>query len=322
MINENKTKWNEFVVKNNGSFLQSYEWGEFQKSLGRKIWRIEIDGLKALIIRHNLPLGRNYLYCPRPVILSEAKNLVEIEKFVNKVKIIAREEKSIFFKVEPKDNVDYSEFGFNKSQKELQPSKTLILDLSKTERELLSQMHQKTRYNIKLAKRKGVTFEETKDHEFIGIFLKLLEKTSKRDNFYTHSKDYYKKMVDVLDDNDMLKIYVTICKEKAITTNLVIYFGDTATYLHGASDHEYRQVMAPSLLQWQTILRAKERGYKYYNFWGIDENKWPGVTRFKRGFGGKEVIYSGAYDLVFKKSWYKAYNVARKFKIKLTNLVK
>ena len=103
-------------------------------------------------------------------------------------------------------------------------------------------------------------------------------------------------------------------ERKIIAGNIVSFFGNTATYVHGASSNEYRNVMAPYLLQWEVIKIVQEKGYKYYDFYGIDEKKWPGVTRFKLGFSGNIVEYPGTFDLAFDNLWYNMYKVLRKIR--------
>ena len=294
-----KSQWNQFIIKNNGSFLQSWQWGEFQESLGRKIWRLEIAGSKGLIIKHNLPLGKSYLYCPRGPI-------GPIEMFLEKVKEIGQQEKSIFFKIEP------PEVCISRTRLKihtLQPQKTLILDITKPEEELLNQMHPKTRYNIRLAQKKGVTIEESK--EKIDDFLRLSKETAQRDKFHLHPKKYYQKMLEVLGQEGMVKLFLAKYQNQIIVANLICFFGQTAVYLHGASDYSFRHLMAPYLCQWQAILEAKKQGFKYYDFWGIDEEKWPGVTRFKKSFTGQEITYPGSFDLVSQPIWYKIYQLAK-----------
>lgn len=276
------------------NFLQSKEWAGFQKSLGRKIWQID----NILFIKHNLPLNKNYLYSPR----CEGKFLSE--SFLEKVKEIAKKENSIFFRIEPIEDIYLK--NFEKSTN-LQPQRTLILDLKKSEKEILNQMHQKTRYNIRLAEKKGVVIKKG-DKKDIEKFLPLLEDTAKRGGFHSHIKEYYKKMLEI----PGIEIFLAEFKDKIIAANIVIFFDKITTYLHGASDYNYRNLMAPHLLQWEQIKEAKKRGCVEYDFWGIDEEKWPGVTRFKKGFGGKEISYLGAFDLVFNSLWYKIYKIARK----------
>ncbi len=304
-----KEEWNQFVVANNGSFLQSWQWGELQESMNRRIWRLETERLKGLIIEHNLPLGKNYLYCPYGPI-----GQGNLHIFLEEAGKIARQERSIFFKIEPKTDLSLKDFKFIKSKKQIQPSlKTIILDISKSAEELLAQMHQKTRYNIRLARRKGVKIEISSgnNHQEIDKFLELSAATAKRDKFHLHPREYYKKMLEILGGQGMIKLFLAKYQNQIIAANLICFFGQTATYLHGASDYNFRQLMAPYLLQWQAILEAKQLGLKYYDFWGIDEEKWPGVTRFKKGFNGQEITYPGAFDLVFQPTWYRVYNLTR-----------
>ncbi|MFC1700800.1 lipid II:glycine glycyltransferase FemX [Patescibacteria group bacterium] len=265
----------------NISFLQSRGWGEFQKSLGRKTWWI--DG--ALVIEYDLPFGMSYLYCPHSDIVPDVKEIIG---------------KHIFLKVEPLSVIPRD---LIKSSKEWQPSKTIILDLEGVS---LEKMHSKTRYNIRLAEKKGVVVKERKD---IDIFLNLLKKTAERDKFHLHEDNYYQKMMEVLD----VKMLVAEYQGEIIAAGL-FHFKDKAIYLYGASDYKHRNLMASSLLQWKAILKAKELGCRQYDFWGIDEKKWPGVTRFKRGFGGKEVSYPGSFDLVLRPIWYKIYNLLRRLR--------
>ena len=284
-----------------GSFLQSAQWQEFQKALGRRTWRLH----KVLVIKHDLPLGKNYLYSPRPSVMSVAG-----QSFLNDVKKIAEEEKSIFLKVEPDREFRISNFEFRKSPKRLQPQRTIILDITKSGDDLLKQMHQKTRYNIRLAQKKNVAVEQ--DNGQVEKFLELSKQTAQRDKFYLHPQDFYRGMIKVLGPSGMVKLFLAKRQGRIIAANLVCFFGKTAYYLHGASDYNFRNLMAPYLLQWQAILQAKELGCEQYDFWGIDENKWPGVTRFKRGFNGHEITHPGAFDLIFRPIWYQIYQLARK----------
>ena len=286
------------------SFLQSKNWLDFQKSLGRKVWQID----SVNIIKHNLPLGKSYFYSPR----TEGDFLSK--EFLTKLKKIADQENAIFFKIEPQKQINENllkKSGFIKG-KDIQPRKTLILDITKTEKELLNQMHYKTRYNIRLAEKKGVEIraksQKSKVKNF-EEFWRLLQQTAKRGNFRTHPKEYYKKMLEIIPETEL---FIAEYQNRVIAANIVIFYQKTAIYLHGASDYQYRNLMAPHLLQWKQVLEAKKRGCIEYDFWGIDEKKWPGVTRFKKGFGGKQVIYPGAYDLVFQPVWYRIYRIAKK----------
>lgn len=284
------------------SLLQSAHWQEFQKALGFQVWRLN----QILVIKRNLPLGKNYLYSPRPSIVKS--------DFLEEVRKIAKKEGSIFFKVEPQNNFQFSPsvggFNFQISPKQIQPQKTLILDIDKPEEDLLAQMHSKTRYNIRLAEKKGVIIRQ--DNEQVNSFIELLEQTAQRDKFHLHPREYYRQMIKILGSMGIVKLFLAEYQNKVIAANLISFFGRTAAYLHGASDYNSRSLMAPYLIQWRAILEAKKNGCGYYDFWGIDQQKYPGVTRFKKGFNGQEINYSGSFDLIFQPIWYKIYQIARR----------
>ncbi len=281
------------------SFLQSSAWLDFQKSLGRKVWQIG----SVNIFKHNLPFGKSYFYSPRygGDFLSES--------FLSKIREIAKQENAIFFKIEPLQRVQNNLF---RKSTNIQPQRTLILNITKSEQELLDQMHYKTRYNIQLAHRRGVAIKKqvtgNKKQDYFEDFWKLMRETTKRDGFHPHPKEYYRKMLEI----PGIELFIAEFGNKIIAANIVVFYEKQAIYLHGASDYEHRNLMAPHLLQWEQIKEAKKHRCIEYDFWGIDEKRWPGVTRFKRGFGGMEIIYPNAHDLVFQPIWYKIYKIARK----------
>ncbi|MCK5123144.1 MAG: peptidoglycan bridge formation glycyltransferase FemA/FemB family protein [Candidatus Pacebacteria bacterium] len=383
---EQKEIWNKFIAENcSESFLQSWEWGEFQKSLGRKIWRIGIveDDLLAvaLIVKYDLPFGWSYFYCPRgPVVkISNIKYQISniLDFLFSEIKKISKKEKSLFLRIDPltplapilsrgerehaspfkKKTGEISAMRIlKKSPNEIQPRDTLILDITKSEEELLKEMKQKTRYNIRLAGKKelrirnyelGIDNKENFKEKF-EKFWELIKETSQRDKFVSHSKNYYWKMLENLVNkkqdtryknqkninnqtsknkrNLQARLYLAEYSNKIIAANMVLYFGDMAVYLHGASSNEYRNVMAPYLLQWRQIMDAKEAGCKKYDFWGVSSEvaeaerpighsaSWGGITKFKKGFGGYEKNYIGAYDLAFNNIGYPIYGFMRKIK--------
>ena len=336
------------------SFLQTEEWLEFQKSVGRKAWRFvypeqgrgDDAHITANIIQHDLPFGMNYLYIPHgPVVdfpdalraMPEAtgkfttghgpevhleqitggiKN--ELTQFISYIKNLAREQKSIFVKIEPlQDSVIELLYraGFKKSSKEVQPHRSVIIDLEKSENELLAEMHHKTRYNIRVGEKRGLQSREKNDLE---SFWKLLKHTAKNDNFSTHEKSYYEKLLNtpnlhariVFVEHDVRPL--DNIKDRLIAGAILLTYGDTLYYLHGAMDRNYKSMMAPYILHWQIIKWAKEQGLKHYDLWGIDSQKWPGVTRFKLGWGGRQIEYPDALDLPIRRFWFMMYKILRR----------
>ncbi len=195
---------------------------------------------------------------------------------------------------------------------QIQPRRTLILDLVRSEEELLSAMKPKTRYNIKVAQKHCVKIDE--GDEYFADFWRLLRQTADRDEFTAHGEDYYRKMLEALSPAGLLRLIAASYDGKVVAANLVVFFGDWCCYLHGASDYACRDKMAPQLLQWETILLAKSLGKKYYDFWGVDERRWPGVTRFKTGFAPETAFtsYAGAFDLPLNKFWYWIYKLLKR----------
>ena len=300
----------------NKSFLQTEEWLTFQKSVGNNAWRFDDGKIAANIIRHRLPFGMNYLYIPHgPAIdfnaISGSIN-DEIAQFVSYLKKLAREERSIFIKMEPLDDKvpeALHHFKFKKSAKEIQPDRSIIIDLEKPEYDLLGAMHHKTRYNIKVAERNNLKFVTGNN---IDAFWSLLKRTAKNDNFSTHPQEYYEKLCSTPD----LKVEMVFVQHEgvAIAGAVLLAYGDTVYYLHGAMDRDtkYKPMMAPYLLHWEVMKWAKGYSMKYYDLWGIDAKKWPGVTRFKLGWGGRQVEYPGAFDMSIRGFWFLMYKILRK----------
>ncbi|MFA5024000.1 MAG: peptidoglycan bridge formation glycyltransferase FemA/FemB family protein [Patescibacteria group bacterium] len=322
---EQLNQLNQFVKKSADvsgmEFLQSFEWGELSQAEGEGILRVaardnqEFFGAATLIKK---PLFRKlfgrdcfYWYVPRGPIGSKEG----IEFLLRELKKI--KPRALFVRIEPKEfndgqtgfNGKQRGFGYSQRTVDLQPKKSLLLDLDKSEAELLAAMAQKTRYNIRLAEKKGVKVALGSAAD-ISEFWRLMSLTGNRDNFRLHSKKHYQALLDF--NAEFIKLFFASYEGKNIAAGIFCFSGDKVTYLHGASDNEYRNVMAPYLLQWELIKQARRAGYRYYDFFGIDEKRWPGVTRFKLGFGGREVNYPGTFDIVFRPGLYGLYKLVRK----------
>ncbi|PIR13157.1 hypothetical protein COV49_03180 [Candidatus Falkowbacteria bacterium CG11_big_fil_rev_8_21_14_0_20_39_10] len=314
---DNQEQLNSFAdSQKHSQFLQAWQWGEFHKKVSGLVVRLGVEDngkiiAAATIIKKELPMGKSYFYCPRgPVIeesrMADAQKILEI--LFDELKKIASYEEAMFLRFDPVFKLPETKYQINKTI-DVEPSKTLILGLDKSEEELLKAMHQKTRYNIRLAEKKSIKIVEPGLNKF-NDFWSLLSETSSRDDFRLHGIDYYREMLKV--DSEYTKLLFAQYKGELAAGNIVSFFGDTVTYAHGASANEFRNTMAPYLLQWHTIKLAKAKGYKYYDFFGIDEFKWPGVTRFKLGFSGEEVEYPGTFDAIFDIGWYQVYKMVRR----------
>lgn len=315
---------NAFVTNHpHGHLLQSYEWGEAQESFGEPIFRVVVEengiifGVATVIVK-TFYKNFHYLYCPKGPIFSPTAKPETKKLLFDAIHAEAKKRGSLFLRVAPEAE-EKPEWlsNFRKADHELEPHETLMLDLNKSEEQLLSEMKSKTRYNIKVAQKKGVRVTSGTDKKFMEIFLQLNRETAKRDNFTVHKDAYYFSELEALGPAGFLKVYVAYANEKPIAANLVSFFGSRATYMHGASSNESRNLMPTFALQWEAIRDAKVLGKKQYDFWGITTSEdpkhpWAGITRFKMGFGGTVVKYIGAYDLVYSKMLYSLYRLYKR----------
>ncbi len=332
-----KQAWNNFVLSlPYSSFLQSWQWGEVQDLLGRTHWRWLIEDNRkltgtALVIRRDLPFGRSWLYVPRGPMVDWSQTLPAWPDFRAKLVELAEEEQAIFVRIDPaisereqspaaRARREAMGDAFRKAEREVQPRHTLILDVTISEQELLAAMHAKTRYNVRLAERKGVHVRFTQAKEDVEIFLQLAREVQSRSGFHYHPDEYYRAIMETLGAEGMSELAIAEYAGEPVAAHMMVYAGGVASYIHGASSFAHRQVMAPAYLYWQTILRAKEKGCTKYDFFGIAPadapagHPWAGVTRIKSGFGGKREDYIGAYDLVLDAGLYHFFSIARRAK--------
>ena len=282
-------------------FLQSKAWADFQSMLAHPA--IEVGG--NYIYVYTIGPFR-YGYVPRGAVISD--DIVER----------LRSHRLHWIRVEGELRTTLPTL----LTRARQPGTTLILNLSRTEEELLDQMHSKTRYNIRLAERKGVTVREGADAE---VFSALNRETTERDGFKSHDAEYYATFLAI---PGVRQFTAYSPQGIPIATILTISTPDTMTYVHGASSNTDRQLMAPYLLQWHAITAAKQSGQVQYDFWGIAPifpqgtapketcyngycwtvtHPWTGITRFKVGFGGDVITYPDATDVILRPLYYKLY---------------
>lgn len=310
----------------NKSFLQSNSWEKFQNLSGKKTFWVD----DKLLMQIPIILGQTYLYSPRPYFKTEE----ELEKFIQKASKIAKQNDAFFLRFEPITDFKIDEKKYNlKKVKPYQPQNSLLLNLKKTSDEILSNMHSKTRYNIRLSERKGVKITKSTKISDINIFYDIASETAERDKIKFYPKEYYLNLAKTFLLNKKMIIYLAKYKNNYLASNLVINYSDTSIYLYGTSSNINRNVMAPYLLQWQSILDAKKNAFKYYDFWGIaplnktdhkfeianQKHAWKGISRFKLGFAPNEktgiyITYPGCFEISFGKKRYLLYSMFKKIK--------
>lgn len=306
-------------------FLQSWAWGEFQQAVGRQILRLgAFDGDTlvgaALVIEHELILGQRYLYCPRGPI---ATSSTVLQALYQAIRTQGDKVGAMYVKIDPPQyRFRFSESDFPKSYKPgttLQPRHTIVINTTTSPAEILAQMNQKTRYNIRLAEKRGVTVRWSNEQSDFAIFLDLIERTYARQGVRAHSRNYYQKLFFTLSGAGMANLVLAEFAGQVLAANLMIWHQKTATYLHGGSSDNHKDLMAPHVLQWATIQEAHRRGIHDYDLWGAAptgeaNHKLSGVTRFKEGFGGQLVEFPPAANLILQPQWYWVYRMAKRMR--------
>lgn len=306
--------WNKMVSENApsfGAFLQSWEWGEFQRQLGRKVVRVDHVSQEgrtiAQAIQMPLPFGQFYWYIPKG---PNGNAPIEFQTDVLRSELPG----AIFMRLEPADA------GSMLQVKDVQPSTTMMLNLERGEDELLAGMKSKTRYNIRLSERKGVISKVVGLDRFED-FIRLMEQTAKRDQFLAWPHAYYRTLLETLEGGEARAfIAMAFYEDRPLVGNIIVDFQDTRTYLYGASSNLHRNVMAPYHLHWFLIQDAVKKGFKTFDFWGVapedasDDHRLKGVTRYKAGFGGDVVSMPGTFDLPTKHMWYSFYKLGKRIR--------
>lgn len=284
------------------SFLQSSEWQEIQERMGRKTARLG----NILVIRHDLPARLHYLYSPRP----ESPD----GDFFSDVSRYARKSGAVFLKIDPAEYQAVQAAASIVPAFSLQPRSAIRIDCRGAEDGLLARMHPKTRYNIRLAERHGVAVRAVPAGEAqaaLPLFLEILRETAGRNNFFLHPDRYYKILLEVKSKDFSNELWFAEHRGTLLAAAMVNWHrpSGAATYLHGGSRSDQREVMAPYALHWAIIREAKKRAFAAYDLGGIDEERWPGLNRFKKGFGGSMVEFPLSCDIVFKPGWYRFYRL-------------
>lgn len=328
--NQDKEFYNNFITSHEtGSFLQSWAWGEWQAVLGRPVarFKFQVDG-KTLgvmqIIKMPLPFDQYYFYCPYGPVLAEDGNFqFPISNF--RKSLHKNFSDTVFVRIESKQLwLPATGYPLLTKVKNIQPGKTLVMDLTKTEEGLLAGMHHKTRYNIRLAEKHGVkVVDEFHLVNGKGIHAKeaveLIAKTSSRQGYKSQGQDYFENLVNFFAVQNPgteinLHIYKALHENELLASAIILDFGRTRTYLFGGSSEQKKNLMAPYLLHFKAMQDAKNLGLSFYDFWGIETAKGdtPGFVRFKLGFGGTQKEYTGAYDIIVNRWKYRVYKLLRK----------
>lgn len=295
--------------------LQTSAWGDLKRAFGWQVLRVQSGAAAAQVLLRQLPLGLRFAYIPRGPMGDWLPSLMP------ELDAACRSAGAFALIIEPDAPDDpvladaLNSHGFRPSRQTIQPRRTLVVDLHGTEDDVLARMHQKTRYNIRLAAKKHVTVEAWHDLDSFGS---MMQQTASRDGFGSHHAAYYARAHALFHPSGSCKLLVARHAGQPLAALMVFARGRRAWYLYGASLELERQRMPAYLLQWEAMRWARARGCTSYDLWGVPdaelaelERDFPlradglwGVYRFKRGFGGDLVRLIGAWDRVYRPRRY------------------
>jgi len=308
LISQDKKEYQKIVTH----VIQSWEWGEFRKSLGLTTLRFGLFQkdhlhLAFTITLHKIPFTNLFFgYLP--------KGPLPNKELAQALKQIGKDYNCAFIKIEP--NILSQESSaldqdFKPSPKALFTKYNFVLDLHPSEEELLKNMHQKTRYNIKVAQKHGVIVEEREDDKAFKTHLELFFETTKRQGYLAHDEAYHQKVWNILKEAGVAKLLIAFYTPEGSTERIplcswmLFHFQDTLYYPYGGSSDKYRNTMASTLVAWEAIKLGKKLKCQQFDLWGAgdpnasENDHYAGFTRFKKTLGAQLVEYLGTYDLVF-----------------------
>lgn len=313
--------WNTLLKEYPGAhLLQSTAWGTLKSDFGWDASYVTAGDTGAQVLFRSLPLGFSLAYIPKGPVGPDWEALWP------EVDALCRSRRAVFLKVEPDawEGEGAGErlraAGFRPSNHTIQPRRTLVLDISGEEEDILARMKQKTRYNIRLAGRKEVEVKPSSD---IGVFSQLMDVTGERDSFGIHTQAYYQRACDLFHPVGACELLIATYEDQPLAGLMVFAQGKRAWYFYGASNNQHRNRMPTYLIQWEAIRWAKQKGCTTYDLWGVPDvseeeletqftdrfdSLW-GVYRFKRGFGGELKRAEGAWDKIYNPLLYAGYKI-------------
>ncbi len=307
-------------------FLQSEYWQKFKNDYGTPA----IIAGDVLYTVHKIPFSNyNYAYCPRVNPLDIKFN--ELEESLKQNGCIA-----VHFDVpniikgstKEKEAVNFLKEHCVVSQRDEFAKANFFIDLTKSEEELLNNMHKKHKYNVNYAQRNGVTVIENSTKEGFEKFYALYKETGQRQKFYFRSHTYLEKLWDVVSTAGLGHILIAEHEEKPLAAWLLINYDGVLYYPYGGSTEEKKNVFASNLLGWETIKLGKKLGCSLFDMWGASEDlndeadSYHGFSIFKSKFGAQHVLYINSYDLVLNPPLYKIFTTANDLRWKLLNILR
>ncbi len=330
------SEWDsQIALLPNSHLLQSWAWGEFKSRSGWQAQRLGWAGANgpaaAQVLRRTGLRVLRVLYAPKGPLL-DWQNAALRAQVLDALQTLARRERAIFIKIDPDVVIssglpeaeqpdaagqdlqaELARRGWMFSRDQIQFRNTVCLGLAPSEEALLAGMKQKTRYNVRLAERKGVQVRRGGPAD-VDLLYRMYAETSVRDGFAIRSLDYYRDAWGRFMAAGLAQPFVAEVDGEPVGALVIFRFGRTAWYQYGMSRDAHRDKMPNHLLQWHAIRWAKAQGCATYDFWGAPNDfeesdpLW-GVWRFKEGFGGRLVRHIGAWDYAPSPVLYRLYTI-------------
>lgn len=288
--------------------LQTTYWEAFRKSWGNEV----METKWGILTLHKLPLT-NY-----KLAIFE-KGPTPTKEMLEGLKEVAEENNIVFIKLEPNCLKSEKLVKLVRSEGAVEGKRfftptTFWINLTLPEEELLKSFTSKTRYNIRLAERKGVTVHEDNSDTAFRRYLELTRETTQRQAFFAHTEKYHRLMWKTLKEAGIAHLFTATYQKEIITTWILFSWKDFLYYPYGASTEKHKEVMANNLMMWEAIKFGKKMGLTTFDLWGREEGK--GFTKFKEGYNPKVIEFLGTWDLVINKPIYSIYRVVEKLRWK------
>lgn len=293
-----------------GTLWQSLERMQYCEAIGKEVHLyVDMEGetihASALVVIDRTSLGLTTWEIPRGPLFSEKLTVNREQSFLGTIIKDAKRTGCISLYISPqqKNTIHSSLFTFHSSSRHVHAEATRMLDLTKSEQELLAQMHEKGRYNIRVAEKHQVRVEVSED---IHAYFRLARETGERDAFIIQPQGRYEAFIRHLPDSFLMLAYGPHDTAKPIAGLLGVVWNGTGIYYYGASSYADRALMAPYLLQWKAMQHCKALGCHSYDLLGVappsadPDHPWQGISGFKAKFGGSIVLYPPEQELVLK----------------------
>jgi len=340
MTSQTQQEYEDFVSCHpQAVFMQSAKWPRVKSNWGHEaIISRNTEGKivgTMLVLIQKMPLfGTHFLYSPRGPVC-DIRDRKVIEDLTGGVRVLAKKYNAHCFKCDPDvfasdtefenmmKDIGYKLFRGGLNFDSIQPRYNYRLYLGgRSKDELFANLTQKTRYNVRVAMKKGVEIKVV-GLEYLDEFARLMNTTGERDKFSIRPKSYFKQFLEGLGDH--ARMYMGFYNGQAVCGAIATQYAGKTHYVYGASDNVYRNVMPNYLMQWEMISWAQENGCDIYDFLGVsgdldESNPFYGLYRFKRGFNGDLVELTGEFYIPFKPLIYNSIEAAKDLRVKMIHL--